>query len=122
MKVLVDVNLSREWVDHLAAAGLQAIHWSSVGPSTASDPEIFAYARSRNMLILTQDLDFSQILFETASDGPSVVLLRVSDQLDPKTLQRVVQILANSMEILCSGALMVVDDDRSRVRRLPFGG
>jgi hypothetical protein len=31
MKVLVDMNLSPEWIPTLNAAGFEAIHWSSIG-------------------------------------------------------------------------------------------
>ena len=37
MKILLDVNLSPEWVQALSAAGFETIHWSAVGAITASD-------------------------------------------------------------------------------------
>jgi len=37
MNILVDMNLSPDWISRLTAAGLQATHWSSVGPGDASD-------------------------------------------------------------------------------------
>jgi predicted nuclease of predicted toxin-antitoxin system len=35
MKVLVDMNLSPRWVPLMAAAQIEAVHWSSVGPVQA---------------------------------------------------------------------------------------
>jgi predicted nuclease of predicted toxin-antitoxin system len=49
-KLLVDMNLSTEWVPLLCAAGHDAVHWSDVG-----------------------DLDFGTMLALSGDDGPSVV-------------------------------------------------
>ena len=40
MKILIDMNLSPDWVKRLEAAGIESIHWSSVGESNAEDAEI----------------------------------------------------------------------------------
>ena len=57
------MNLSPEWAESLRDSGLDAIHWSRLGAANAPDHEIFAQARADGLVILTQDLDFSQILF-----------------------------------------------------------
>jgi hypothetical protein len=62
MKLLVDMNLSPGWVNLLAAAGIEAVHWSSLGAASAPDTEIMAYAGARGYVVLTHDLDFSAIL------------------------------------------------------------
>jgi len=41
MKILLDMNMSPQWVDVLIGKGIPATHWSSVGLSNASDMEIF---------------------------------------------------------------------------------
>ncbi|MDR1283181.1 MAG: DUF5615 family PIN-like protein [Opitutaceae bacterium] len=45
MKLLLDMNLSPEWVPILETAGWQTIHWSMVGRATATDTEIMAWAK-----------------------------------------------------------------------------
>ena len=37
MKLLIDVNLSPSWVAVLLQSGIEAIHWSAVGPTNAED-------------------------------------------------------------------------------------
>lgn len=37
MKLLIDMNLSPDWVEVLATEGLEAVHWSKVGSSSAAD-------------------------------------------------------------------------------------
>ncbi len=42
MKIVIDMNLSPEWVSVFEAAGYQAVHWSSVGDIKAKDSTIMA--------------------------------------------------------------------------------
>jgi predicted nuclease of predicted toxin-antitoxin system len=60
----------------LNQAGHSCVHWSQLGPAAASDGEICAYARENGYVLVTNDLDFPQILAHTAAAGPSVILLR----------------------------------------------
>jgi predicted nuclease of predicted toxin-antitoxin system len=46
MKLLLDMNLSPRWASILEAAGLEAVHWSAVGPGNASDIQIMAFANA----------------------------------------------------------------------------
>ncbi|MCZ2390725.1 MAG: hypothetical protein LC113_06560 [Acidobacteria bacterium] len=36
MKIVIDMNLSPDWVTRLAKGGIDAIHWSSVGTDLTS--------------------------------------------------------------------------------------
>ena len=76
MRLLIDMNLTPRWVPFLRNAGHEALHWSSVGPNSAKDGEICDCARQQGFVILTNDLDFPQILAHTRQSAPSVVLLR----------------------------------------------
>ena len=40
IKVLVNMNLSPEWVSTLTDEGWEAVHWSAVGDPRAPDAEI----------------------------------------------------------------------------------
>ena len=95
------MNLSPEWAEFLKASGLEAVHGSRLGEANATDQEIFARARVEGWTILTQDLDFSQILFETAASGPSTILLRLGDELSLETRQRVAK--ADAKTASCFG-------------------
>jgi predicted nuclease of predicted toxin-antitoxin system len=44
MKLLVDMNLSPDWVAVLEQAGWETVHWSNVGNPRAADSEIMAWA------------------------------------------------------------------------------
>ncbi|MEX1117300.1 MAG: DUF5615 family PIN-like protein [Terrimicrobiaceae bacterium] len=120
MRLLIDMNLSPEWVESLKESGLDAIQWARLGRANAPDHEIFAYARANGLAILTQDLDFSQILFETAASGPSTILLHLGDELHPGIRQRVAGIILQCRSEIESGALLVIDEQKTRLRTLPL--
>jgi predicted nuclease of predicted toxin-antitoxin system len=114
------MNLSPEWVELLRKSGIDAIHWSTVGEPNAPDDELFAHARAEGRAILTQDLDFSQILFETAANGPSTVMLRLADELNLENRRRVVAIILQCQSEIESGALLVINERKARLRLLPL--
>jgi predicted nuclease of predicted toxin-antitoxin system len=117
---VIDMNLSPEWVGVLASENLTAVHWSEVGSARAPDTEIMARARQEGWVALTQDIDFSQLLFATAAGGPSTVLLRLRDELDEGQRKRVTALILQGREALEAGALLVIDEGKARLRPLPM--
>ena len=118
--LLVDMNLSPDWISVLQRHGWQAIHWSEVGEARASDEEIMRWAVARQYVVFTHDLDFGRILALTRGTGPSVLQVRAQNVL-PDYLEGPVIAALNQHEAdLTSGALVVVDESRSRVRVLPI--
>lgn len=120
MRVLIDMNLSPRWVDVLAQRGIEAVHWSSVGPMNAPDTQIMAYARANDFVVLTHDLDFSAILAATHGDKPSVAQIR-ADDISPDAIgQQVAGALQQMQAELGEGALLTIDPNRTRLRLLPL--
>lgn len=120
MKLLVDMNLSPRWVGLLNDAGIEAVHWSTLGASNAPDIEIMAFAKTNAYVVLTHDLDFSAILAATHGEKPSVVQIRAED-VNPDVIGRTVINALQQMEAdLEEGALLTVDPSRTRLRLLPL--
>src|ERR1051325_6882303 len=76
IKLVVDMNLSPEWVDEFIAHGWDAVHWSTVGDPMATDSAGMAWARANGYVIFTHDLDFGTMLALTHANGPSVFQVR----------------------------------------------
>jgi predicted nuclease of predicted toxin-antitoxin system len=120
MKLLIDMNLSPDWVRTLAEQGFEALHWSSVGKASASDHEIMAWAKSNGYVLLTHDLDFGAILAATKAKGPSVVQIRAQDVNPHHIGHSVSRILSQFQQYLEKGAVLTIDERKSRVRILPL--
>lgn len=120
MKILIDMNLSPDWATALAAANFEAVHWSSVGSPRAEDTEIMAYARANGYLVFTHDLDFGTLLALTQAESPSVIQVRAQNILPAHLARTVIEVLRSYQSVLEQGALIVVDENRARVRILPL--
>jgi len=121
MKILVDMNLSPLWCDVLRGAGHEPRHWSEVGDPRAPDDTIMEWARASGSIVFTHDLDFGAILWATRASGPSVLQLR-GDEVLPSVVGTLVNdALLRFQAELQSGALLVLDQNRSRIRILPLG-
>jgi predicted nuclease of predicted toxin-antitoxin system len=55
MKFLVDMNLSPLWVPFFASHDVAAVHWSTVGKTSAPDSEIMEFAVTNDYVIFTHD-------------------------------------------------------------------
>jgi predicted nuclease of predicted toxin-antitoxin system len=120
MKIVIDMNLSPQWVPVLETAGHEAIHWSHIGAANASDREIMIWARTNNYVVFTHNLDFGAILAATDANSPSVFQVRTQD-ISPKKLAVIVLSSLKQFEvILIEGALVTIDENQARARLLPL--
>ncbi len=118
--ILVDMNLSPQWVSALHRHGWQAVHWSDIGDPKADDREIMDWAAARQYVVFTHDLDFGAMLALTHDTGPSVLQVRVGNVLPDYLESVVIAALSQHEADLVSGSLVVVEPNRSRVRVLPI--
>jgi predicted nuclease of predicted toxin-antitoxin system len=118
--LLVDMNLSVEWVAELAPHGWSAVHWSTVGDPRAEDSTIMAWARANGHVVFTHDLDFGTALALTHAAGPSVLQIRGQNVLPEHMGVLVVAALRQHEIALAAGALVVVEEKKCRVRVLPL--
>ena len=120
VKLLLDMNLSPEWVSVLERHGWEAVHWSMVGDPQASDREIMDWAATHEYVVFTHDLDFASMLALSHAAGPSVLQVRAPDVLPAQLESAVIAALKQHEADLSAGALVVVDLHRNRVRVLPI--
>jgi len=115
------MNLTPRWVRYLQSIGHEAVHWSSVGPISAKDSEICDYAGRYTYVILTNDLDFPQILAHTRGSSPSVVLLRGEPLVPEVRGSALLGALQDCETELNRGAIVTLDwSDIPRARVLPL--
>ena len=120
IRILIDMNLSPDWVPLLQGHGWPAVHWSTVGDPRATDRTIMDWAVANGYIVFTHDLDCGTIPALTHATGPSVLQVRADDVLRDHLEGVVIAALTQHDESLASGALVVVNESRSRVRVLPI--
>ena len=120
MRLVIDMNLSPEWVPFLDRHGFDAVHWSAIGTLDAPDTEVMQWARENTRVVLTHDLDFGILLAHTKDSRPSVIQARVQD-ISPDALGPVVvTALRAHGGALEQGALLTIDATKTRIRILPI--
>ena len=79
MNFLVDMALSPKTVNVLRNSGYEAVRVNELGMAKSKDREILEYAAKNDMLVLTSDLDFGDILAFTRYKKPYVIIFRLKD-------------------------------------------
>lgn len=120
MKILIDMNFPPQWVEVFEMQGLQAVHWLDVGNPRATDQELMTWARTNEYIVFTHDLDFGTLLALTHAKGPSVLQIRTQDVLPGDLDNIVLAAIHQCEEELKAGALVIVDEQKTRVRILPL--
>jgi len=73
-------------------------------------------------IVLTFDLDFGEIIALSGMRSVSVILFRLRNTRTPHVIDRLRTVLEESGQALEQGAIIIVEEARHRVRRLPIGG
>lgn len=120
MRILIDMNLSPEFVPLLKSQGHEATHWSAIGAHDADDRNIMSHAKAHNHVVLTNDQDFGALLALTGASGPSVIQSRITDVRPASLGPLVVAVLKQFEAELTSGALVTILRSKNKVRILPF--
>jgi len=120
MRFLADGGISPRTVEFLRQLGHQAAHIRTLGLQWSSDVEIIDRARADRSVVVTFDLDFGEILALGVLDRPSVIILRLQDERAAFVNDRLANVIEERQVDLDAGALVLVEDDRYRLRRLPI--
>lgn len=121
MRFLVDMSLAVRVAEWLRAEGHDAVHLREEKLDRLPDDAVFAKAADEGRIILTCDLDFGEIRAFSAGKEVSVVVFRMASARASRVIARLAKVMAESAPALEDGAIVVVEEMRHRVRRLPVG-
>jgi uncharacterized protein (DUF433 family)/predicted nuclease of predicted toxin-antitoxin system len=120
VKFLVDMGVSASTVRALKESGHDAIHAGEIGLDREPDRAILERGRTEGRIVLPFDLDFGDLLAAGGHALPSVIVFRLQDETPTSVASRLTRVIAERHIELSAGAIVVVEDARYRVRRLPI--
>jgi predicted nuclease of predicted toxin-antitoxin system len=112
----VDENLPQEVVDLLSKAGHDALSVVDEGLGGEKDPRIFSVCRHEALVLVTLDLDFSNIHEYPPADSAGLLILRLPKQDKPTVLAVMDRLLAVLNSSSLEKALWIVEEERIRIR------
>jgi predicted nuclease of predicted toxin-antitoxin system len=121
MRFLVDMGLGVRVAEWLRSEGHDAHHLDEVGLRRISDDEIFAKAAAEHRIIITTDLDFGEIVAHAHGTTVSAVVLGLARPRTTHVIDRLTKVIGETGLALQDGAIVLVEQARHRVRRLPLG-
>lgn len=120
MKFLLDENISPSLAGLLKNIGYEARHVIEIGYNSTPDFKIAEFAAKTDEIVITHDTDFGTILALTGTDRPSVILIRWQSITTLRLFQFLENYLLEFEEDLSKGCLIVVEDNKVRIRLLPL--
>lgn len=115
MKIKLDENLGNQSIELFREAGYEAATVSEQDLGGASDGELIEACRAEGRVLVTLDLDFSNVLRFPPERYTGIAVLRVPHPIKLDTIRERVRVFlrASEHEIL-HGRLWIVEQDRIR--------
>ncbi len=119
MKIKLDENLPETLQDVLKGLGHDADTVPSEGLGGSPDDAVWGAATRENRLLVTQDLDFSDIRKFAPGSHPGIVLVRLRTPSRSQLIRRVESAFSSCDPETWARCFVVLTDRKLRVRRPP---
>jgi len=118
---LANMNISPVTVEALRNQGWDIIRVSEVMDERSKDIDVLAYAQEQNRVVITQDLDFSQILALRGYAKPSLINLRFENARPDFVAAHIhiIDVVSTMEKELEEGVVVTVDEASARYKNLP---
>lgn len=120
MRVKLDENIPADRKPVLADLGHLADTVAEEGLQGRPDADVWAAAQGASCFLITQDLDFSDLRKYPPGTHHGIMLLRLREPGREALIDRVRLVLEWQAGPLLQGCLVVVSENRIRIRRPPY--
>ena len=121
MRFLVDACVDVRVAQWLRSEGHDAVHLRDEGLQRLPDGNIFSKADAERRVVVTFDLDFSEIAALSGHQKISVIVLRLRNARFAHVIERLSCVLHEAAAALERGVVISIEESRHRLRYLPIG-
>ena len=115
MKFLLDENIPREVETALKRLGHEAVNAHSARLNGKSDDKILSFAKKENRILITLDLDFSNIINYPPKSHPGIIVVRLNRPGRKRIINVIEQFVGSIKEI--GKSLIILEDTEYRIRK-----
>ncbi len=117
MRILLDENVSRVFVDVLGAAGHDVVRAQEVGLRGEPDATVLAFATAQGRVLVTSDVGLGHLGVYPLGTHAGIVVSRCTTLTPVSHATRIVAVLAElDPTALAAGSLVVADELTVRIR------
>jgi predicted nuclease of predicted toxin-antitoxin system len=117
MRIKLDENISADLVEDLVALGHDVDTAPSEGLAGHEDPQVWAAAQVAGRVLITQDLDFSDVRTFVPGTHQGLILVRLREPSRSRLHARLLEVFRSETVESWGACLVVVGDSKVRVRR-----
>jgi len=115
MKLKLDENLPVELANLLSGHDVATV--PAEGLTGREDRAVFVAAVREGRLLLTQDMDFSDVRQFRPGTHPGIVMIRLRDPSRRRLVERIQQVFSTEDVERWAGCFVVLSDRKLRIRR-----
>jgi predicted nuclease of predicted toxin-antitoxin system len=116
LKFKIDENLPVEAAKIFLKLGYDADTIFAEGLKGSSDEELINVCKKEDRILVTLDLDFSDVRVYPPGSVPGIIILRIADQSADSTLSVLNKVILAVNKENPAGKLWIVDEKRIRIR------
>jgi predicted nuclease of predicted toxin-antitoxin system len=118
-RFIVDMCADVRVAEWLRDAGHDVKHLRDENLHRLPNGEIFKKAGTERRFVVTFDLDFGEIISLSAGQNVSAIVFRLRNTRTYHVIDRLTLVLPKILGFLESGAIVIIEEWRFRVRHLP---
>ena len=116
MKILSDECVYKITIKFLKELNYDIITVKEIGLAGSSDDELIEYANSNNMVLLTNDKDFGNILRFYYENYSGIIRLKISSKTVLEVHNKLKDFLDKWKDKELKGKLIIIDKNKYRIR------
>jgi predicted nuclease of predicted toxin-antitoxin system len=117
LKILADENVESAIVSWLREEG-HDIFWAAESAPASDDESLIQLAQKEHRILLTNDLDFGELVFRRGMISAGILLMRFDQQFEAARLESLRRHWP-TFQLQLPGRFTVVNEMRIRVRPIP---